>query len=89
MTQSERRETLKQEFLKCYETVFNPDNSIRVCGRENCKKLIELAEELCPGVKKFGSKERCNYKKLFFILRGNRLLVYITLRKIKVLCKKE
>ena len=57
MTQSERRETLKQEFLKCYETVFNPDNSIRVCGRENCKKLIELAEELCPGVKKFGSKE--------------------------------
>ena len=51
MTQSERRETLKQEFLKCYETVFNPDNSIRVCGRENCKKLIELAEELCPGVR--------------------------------------
>lgn len=48
-----------QEFLLCYEAVFNKDGSIKLCGREKCKKLIKISEELCPKVVtgEFGSKE--------------------------------
>lgn len=48
-----------QEFLLCYEAVFNEDGSRKLCGREKCKKLIEISEELCIKVEtdKNSSKE--------------------------------
>ena len=50
---------MKKKFLSCYEDVFNEDGSRKMCGREKCKKLIEIAEGLCPKAEpgEFGSKE--------------------------------
>lgn len=31
------------QFDKLYQTVFNPDNSIKPCGRNTTRKLIEFA----------------------------------------------
>lgn len=46
-----------EKFLSCYNEVFNSDGSRKICGREKCIKLIELAEKLCPDAEpgKFGS----------------------------------
>lgn len=48
-----------EEFLLCYEAVFNEDGSRKLCGREKCKKLIEISEKLCVKAEpdKSGSKE--------------------------------
>ena len=39
---------LKEEFEKIYEDVFNLDGSIKMCGREACKKLIKACNHLDP-----------------------------------------
>ena len=31
-------------FRKAYESVFNEDGTIKVCGREACKKLISACQ---------------------------------------------
>ncbi len=47
-----------QEFLLYYEAVFNEDGSIKLCGREKCKKLIEISEELCVKVEPEGGSSK-------------------------------
>ena len=56
----EKDENVMEKFLTCYEAVFNEDGSRKLCGREKCKELIMLAEQLAPEAKsgEFGSKER-------------------------------
>lgn len=44
---NQKKHNTIQEFLLCYEAVFNEDGSRKLCGREKCKKLIEISEELC------------------------------------------
>lgn len=48
-----------EEFLLCYEAVFYEDGSRKLCGREKCVQLIEMAEKICPEAQpeEFGSKE--------------------------------
>ena len=33
---------------KAYETVFNKDGTMKVCGREACKNLIEACQTIDP-----------------------------------------
>ena len=40
----------KQAFLNTYKLVFDKDNNFKDCGREVCKKLITLANEVEPNV---------------------------------------
>ncbi len=48
-----------EEFLACYNEVFNEDGSLKACGREKCIRLIEIAEQIhiFSGPNHFGSKE--------------------------------
>lgn len=42
---------LNDEFLKTYDEVFDENGCIRNCGREKCKKLINIANMLDPSAK--------------------------------------
>lgn len=46
----------KEKFVNVYKEVFNQDGSIKPCGRKTTICLIELANELKPGID-FGSNE--------------------------------
>lgn len=48
-----------EDFLLCYEAVFNEDGSRKLWEREKCIQLIEIAEKICPDAQseEFGSKE--------------------------------
>ena len=48
---------MREEFLSCYNEVFNKDGNIKVCGRDKCIELIQLSEKICPETGKFGSKK--------------------------------
>lgn len=39
-----------EEFLKLYEKVFNENNNIKICGRQNCINLIEAAQKIEPNI---------------------------------------
>jgi hypothetical protein len=39
-------EDISRKFIVQYFEVFNEDGSVKLCGRENCKKLIALADQL-------------------------------------------
>lgn len=39
-----------EEFKEQYNKVFNTDGTVKLCGREETKKLIELAKELKPDI---------------------------------------
>ena len=34
------------DFLEAYDEVFDPDGSIKLCGRDKCKKLILMCESI-------------------------------------------
>jgi hypothetical protein len=36
----------EEEFVAEYKKVFNESEAVRVCGREECKRLIQLADEI-------------------------------------------
>lgn len=36
--------------MEYYNKVFNSDGTIKVCGRDLCKKLIAEADRLEPGI---------------------------------------
>lgn len=38
--------TPEERFKEEYKKVFTDDNKVRVCGRDECKKLIEVAKEV-------------------------------------------
>lgn len=38
--------SLEEKFEQEYKKVFTEENTVRACGRNECKKLIELAMEL-------------------------------------------
>lgn len=40
----------KRNFIDIYVQVFHPDATMRVCGREMCRKLIKAAEKVRPGL---------------------------------------
>jgi hypothetical protein len=41
----------EEEFITEYKKVFNESNQIKTCGREECKRLIELADDIETSVK--------------------------------------
>lgn len=43
-------------FDELYNKVFDSDGSVRLCGRETCKKLIEACSNAYPNVN-FGDLE--------------------------------
>ena len=48
-------------FDELYNKVFDSDGSVRLCGRETCKKLIEACSNAYPNVN-FGDLESgCMY----------------------------
>ncbi len=42
---------MKQRFLGLYDLVFDKDGNIKACGREVCKELIVLANQIEKNVK--------------------------------------
>ena len=42
---------MKQRFLGLYDLVFDKDGNIKACGREICKELIVLANQIEKNVK--------------------------------------
>lgn len=36
----------EERFKEEYKKVFTDDNKVKACGRDECKKLIELAKEV-------------------------------------------
>ena len=42
---------MKQRFLVLYDLVFDKDGNIKACGREICKELIVLANQIEKNVK--------------------------------------
>ena len=36
----------EERFKEEYKKVFTDDNKVKACGRDECKKLIELAKEI-------------------------------------------
>lgn len=38
--------TLEEKFEQVYAKVFTEENTVRTCGRDECKKLIKLAVEM-------------------------------------------
>ena len=46
--------SLEEKFKQEYKNVFTDDNTVKACGRNNCKKLIELAIEL-DSVENYGN----------------------------------
>lgn len=36
----------EERFKEKYKKVFTDDNKVKACGRDECKKLIELAKEV-------------------------------------------
>jgi hypothetical protein len=64
------------KLLTQYAKVFNSDNSQKLCGREECKKLICLCEEYSGQQNVFGNKENGimlidNIKKLVLDIQHN------------------
>ena len=41
---------MKKTFLEQFNNVFKADNTVKACGRTECKKLINLANTLEPSV---------------------------------------
>lgn len=56
---TQKKHSTIEDFLLCYDAVFNEDGSRKPCGREKRKRLIEISEELCVRVEpdRSGSKE--------------------------------
>lgn len=48
--------SLEEKFKQEYKNVFTDDDTVKACGRNNCKKLIELASELDAN-KDYGNTE--------------------------------
>lgn len=42
---------MKQRFLGLYDLAFDKDGNIKACGREVCKELIVLANQIEKNVK--------------------------------------
>lgn len=42
---------MENAFIEQYNKVFDKNGKIKLCGRINCKKLIEIADTLEPCVK--------------------------------------
>ena len=63
----------RQEFLELYPKVMFPNGDVRLCGRELCKKLIQLANQLDSsttfGNLKTGQINTCLMMKLNFIMQ--------------------
>lgn len=36
----------EERFKEEYKKVFTDDNKVKACGRDECKKLVELAKEV-------------------------------------------
>lgn len=62
------RMSIGEEFLAQYNRVFDTDGKVKLCSREECKKLIELANKINPEVNygriRFGMMEIENMHKL-------------------------
>jgi len=41
---------MKEKFFKQYNKVFNKDGSMKLCGREECKKLMLICGRIKPNV---------------------------------------
>ena len=48
--------TLVEEIRNQLSKVFTPNGDVKVCGRDECRKAIQIASEICPGVD-FGNLE--------------------------------
>ena len=48
--------TLVEEIRNQLSKVFTPNGDVKVCGRDECRKAIQIASEICPGVD-FGNPE--------------------------------
>lgn len=48
--------SIEEKFKHEYKNVFTDDNVVKACGRNNCKKLIELASEL-DSTENYGNTE--------------------------------
>lgn len=40
-----------QKFYQLYVECFDANNNVKICGREKCKELIKLANEIEPNIK--------------------------------------
>lgn len=40
---------MRSAFIKQFNEVFNSDYTVKPCGRNDCVKLIQLANQLKPG----------------------------------------
>ena len=39
-----------EKVIEQYKKVFDEEGNVKLCGREACKKLIELCSEIVPNV---------------------------------------
>lgn len=41
---------MKGQFIEQFNQVFNEDSTIKTCGREKCKSLINIADTIEPEI---------------------------------------
>lgn len=44
-------DSMKDWYIRLFSKVFDENNNVKACGRENCKQLIELADLIEKGKK--------------------------------------